>query len=146
MTETIRIAAFHPAGELFACITLEQTIEIRRVASSELLHTLSGHTNPILSLDFSPCEPLLASTGWDGAIRLWITETGVCLQTLRAPGPSAGMNTTGVTGITEAQKTALKALGAYEQSELNFCSHAFPTPFPTFFPRLACILSLITRR
>jgi WD40 repeat protein len=108
--------AFEPAGELFACITLKRTIEIRRVATGALLHTLSGHTKSIISFDFSPTEPILASTGWDGTIRLWHTETGACLQTLRAPGPYTGMNITGVTGISEAQKAALKTLGAYEQS------------------------------
>ena len=75
---------------------------------------MSGHTKPIISFDFSPTEPILASAGWDGTIRLWNTETGACLQTLRAPGPYAGMNITGVTGISEAQKVALQALGAVE--------------------------------
>lgn len=106
--------AFDATGELFACITLDQNIEIRRVATGALLHTLSGHTKPIISFDFSPTEPILASAGWDGTIRLWNTETGACLQTLRAPGPYAGMNITGVTGISEAQKVALQALGAVE--------------------------------
>ncbi|HMN30895.1 MAG TPA: hypothetical protein PKE45_22260 [Caldilineaceae bacterium] len=84
------------------------------VATGALLHTLSGHTKSILSLDFSPTEPILASTGWDGAIRQWNTETGAGPQTLRAPGPYGGMNISGVTGITEAQKAALVALGAVE--------------------------------
>jgi WD40 repeat protein len=108
------VVAFHPNGELFACITAEQTIEVRLVSTGMLLHTLSGHTKPILSLDFSPSVPILASGGWDSAIRLWNTETGAYLASLHSPGPYAGMNITGVTGITEAQKAALKTLGAYE--------------------------------
>jgi hypothetical protein len=39
---------------------------------------------------------------------------GVCLYTLRAPRPYEGMNIAGVTGISEAQKVALRALGAVE--------------------------------
>jgi hypothetical protein len=37
------------------------------------------------------------------------------VRTLRADRPYEGMNITGVTGITEAQKATLKALGAIEK-------------------------------
>jgi WD40 repeat protein len=106
--------AFHPAGSLFAGVTPEQAIELRAYPSGEVLHTLRGHTTAVLSLDFHPTQPLLASSSWNGAIRLWDTQTGDLLNTLSAPGPYAGMNITGVTGISEAQKAALRALGAYE--------------------------------
>jgi hypothetical protein len=33
---------------------------------------------------------------------------------LRADGPYEGLNITGATGLSEAQKAALKTLGAYE--------------------------------
>jgi hypothetical protein len=36
------------------------------------------------------------------------------LKTLRSDRPYEGMNITGVTGITDAQKATLKALGAIE--------------------------------
>ena len=110
------LVVFHPNGELFASITAAQTIEIRRVATGALLHTLVGHTQPILSLEFSPTDPILVSSGWGNVIRLWNTESGDALESLRSPGPYASMNITGVTGITDTQKAALKALGAYEQS------------------------------
>jgi hypothetical protein len=45
---------------------------------------------------------------------LWDVETGECLRTLRAERLYEGMNITGVTGLTEAQKATLKALGAVE--------------------------------
>jgi WD40 repeat protein/DNA-binding SARP family transcriptional activator len=110
------VVAFHPNGELCACVAAAQTIEIRRAATGALLQRLSRHTNHIMSLAFSPTEPILATSGWDSAIWLWNAETGACLNRLRSPGPYTGMNITGVTGITEAQKVALMALGAYEQS------------------------------
>lgn len=40
---------------------------------------------------------------------------GRCLKTLRADRPYEGMNITGVTGVTEAQKASLKTLGALEE-------------------------------
>jgi len=39
---------------------------------------------------------------------------GLCLQTLRTPGLYAGMKIAGVTGMSEAQKIALKMLGAVD--------------------------------
>ncbi|MDQ3248383.1 MAG: hypothetical protein M3Q45_04160 [Chloroflexota bacterium] len=42
------------------------------------------------------------------------SQTGECINTLLVEGPYAGMNITGVTGITRAQKVALKTLGAVE--------------------------------
>ncbi|HEY9656859.1 MAG TPA: hypothetical protein V6C65_00240, partial [Allocoleopsis sp.] len=57
----------------------------------------------------------LLSGSADETIRLWNVPTGECLKTLRVDRPYEGMNITGVTGITEAQKATLKALGAIEQ-------------------------------
>ena len=94
---------------------MDQAIEIRQSPTGALLHRLYGHSARVLSLDFSPTEPILASSSWDGAIHLWDLRTGASLATLRAPGPYAGVNITGVTGITDAQWVALRALGAIEE-------------------------------
>jgi len=51
----------------------------------------------------------------DGTIKFWDSQTGECVNTLRVEGPYAGMNIMGMTGITQAQKTALKTLGAIEK-------------------------------
>ena len=52
---------------------------------------------------------------WDETIKLWDTQTGECLRTLKIDRPYEGMSITGVTGISEAQKASLKALGAIER-------------------------------
>jgi WD40 repeat protein len=109
-----RVIAFSPRGDLLAHGIEEVSLVIRDVRSGTVIHMLRGHTSTIIGLDFSPTEPILASSGWDGPIRVWDVETGACLHTLRVPGPYDGMNITGVTGISEAQKAALKTLGAVE--------------------------------
>ena len=49
-------------------------------------------------------------------VYLWDAASGRCIQTFHAPHPYQGMNITGVTGISETQRAALKALGAVEAS------------------------------
>ncbi|HAA30813.1 MAG TPA: hypothetical protein DCE56_27835, partial [Cyanobacteria bacterium UBA8553] len=78
---------------------------------------LQGHTNWVFSLTFRPDSNILASGSWDGTIKLWDVLTGECLTTLR-DRPYEGMNITGITGLTEAEKATLKALGAVEDGAL----------------------------
>jgi WD40 repeat protein len=56
----------------------------------------------------------LASSSSDGTIKLWAVQTGECVQTLRSDRPYERMNIAGAQGLTEAQRAALKALGAVE--------------------------------
>ena len=74
--------------------------------------TLEGHQGQVLSIAYSHDGQLLASGSADETIKLWHLETGECLKTLRADRPYEGMNITGVTGLTEAQRGTLVVLGA----------------------------------
>jgi WD40 repeat protein len=93
------------------------------VQTGQVLKTLNGHTSWVFSTEFATgigptdhsANQVLMSSSADETIRLWNLQTGECLRTLRIPRPYEGMNITGVTGITEAQKETLKALGAIEQ-------------------------------
>ena len=67
-----------------------------------------------MSVVFSCDGHLIASGGFDETIKIWDSQTGECLKTLKAPGIYEGMNITGATGLTKAQKTTLKDLGAIE--------------------------------
>jgi WD40 repeat protein len=84
------------------------------VSSGQRRHTLRGHTSWIRALTFSPDGATLASSSDDETVKLWEVASGVCLGTFRAEGPYAGLNITGATGISEAQRAALKVLGAIE--------------------------------
>jgi WD40 repeat protein len=76
---------------------------------------LQGHLNTIYSLAFSSDGAYLASSGVDGTIKLWDVGTRACLQSLRSERPYERMDITGATGLTEAQRITLKALGAIEE-------------------------------
>jgi WD40 repeat protein/DNA-binding SARP family transcriptional activator len=107
--------AFSPDGATVACVTKEQDIELRDFNSGALVHTLRGHEMTVRSLRFNRTGAVLASGDWDGVVRLWDTAAGACIRVMRAPGPYAGMNITGVTGISAAQKAALRELGAVNE-------------------------------
>jgi WD40 repeat protein len=77
--------------------------------------SLRGHEGQIRSVAFTPDNQNLASASNDGTIKLWDLKTGTCIRTLRSDRPYERMNITGVSGLTEAQKATLKALGAIEK-------------------------------
>ena len=109
----------HPAGEILAAGGHDHVIRLLTLDTGRILGELPGHQHGIHCLKFSPDGQRLVSASADETVKLWEVDVsaggGRCLQTFNAPGPYAGMNITGVTGISEAQKAALRALGAVEE-------------------------------
>ena len=75
----------------------------------------TGHTEEVFTAQFHPNGHLLTSASGDGSVCFWETQSGALRHQLRVPGPYADMKISGVTGISEAQKAALRALGAVEE-------------------------------
>jgi hypothetical protein len=48
-------------------------------------------------------------------VKLWEAQCGACLRTLRPERRYERMDIAGLTGITDAQRSALRALGAVER-------------------------------
>jgi WD40 repeat protein len=86
------------------------------VHSGKCILERQGHQGTIRSFRRSPDGNRLASCGDDGAIMLWNLPTGELLSTLRRDRPYERVNITGISGLTEAQKATLRALGAIETS------------------------------
>lgn len=110
--------AFSPDGSQLASGSLDQTVKLWDVQSGTCVRTLAVVNQSVRSsIAFRPVGSKSGNTlatGSHSEIHIWNTATGERLKTLVPDRPYQGTNITGVTGLTEAQKEALKALGAAE--------------------------------
>ncbi|KAF9356631.1 hypothetical protein BGX26_004980 [Mortierella sp. AD094] len=82
-SDYVESIAFSPTGDRIASGGGDKTLRLWDVKTGACLLTLTGHTSPIQSLDFSPIEAQIASGGAaDKTLRLWDIETGACIRTL----------------------------------------------------------------
>jgi WD40 repeat protein/DNA-binding SARP family transcriptional activator len=121
-TNWIFSVAFSPDGTTLASGSADCTICLwdvstslnTSVASGTLRAVSRGHSETIYKVAFTPDGTAVVSSSFDGTIKFWDSHTGDYINTLHVEGPYAGMNITNITGVTTAQKVALKALGAVE--------------------------------
>jgi len=120
-TNWVASVAYSPNGNTLATASMDQTVRVWDTDTGLALRVLRGHTSWVLSVAFTrlrhksqELKQVIVSGSDDQTIRFWEIETGECIKTLSIERPYEGMNITGSTGLTEAQKATLKALGAVE--------------------------------
>ena len=106
--------AISPDGQTIASACQDKTVRLWETATGKCLHICQGHEYLVSGVAFS-ANGIVASGSQDQTIRLWNATTGECLKILQVERLYEGMNITGAKGLTPAQKTTLKTLGAVEK-------------------------------
>jgi DNA-binding CsgD family transcriptional regulator len=119
-TKYVLSVAFSSDSKSLASGSDDQSIKLWDVSTGQCRKTLQGHSNAVRSVAFRPASVMLVSGSQDETIKLWDTRTGKCLSTLRGERPYERLNISGVTGLTEAEKASMRALGARDQNIASF--------------------------
>ena len=69
--KNIITAALSPNGETLAWSLDDNTIQLLRISDQKFLHTLSGHTDMVTKLRFTPNGDFLVSASHDNSVRVW---------------------------------------------------------------------------
>jgi eukaryotic-like serine/threonine-protein kinase len=68
--------SWHPDGKTLAVAGADRMIHIWDVATRKVIMRLEGHQAEGINFTYNHAGDLLASTGWDGSLRLWDTRSG----------------------------------------------------------------------
>jgi WD40 repeat protein/transcriptional regulator with XRE-family HTH domain len=107
-----------PQGDILVSAGIDGTLRWWNVEKGECVYVRQGHQGWINSIAISLNGEMLASCGHDGLTQLWEMSSAEHLATLRADRPYERLSLVNVTGLTEAQKTTLRALGALEEASV----------------------------
>lgn len=105
-------AAFLPDNCTIVSASCDLSLKFWNRFTGECLQTLQGHTNWVWDLAINPDGQQLVSASEDESVRIWQLQTNKCLAVLKPDGPYRGMRIAGVTGLTLAQASMLRELGA----------------------------------
>jgi len=89
-SQNINAAALSPDGTTLAWSLADNTIQLVRVSDQKVLHTLTGHTDVVTKLRFTPDGNLLVSASHDRWVRIWDLQ-GNELRSFQPPSEVLGI-------------------------------------------------------
>jgi WD40 repeat protein len=133
-SQIVITAALSPDGQILAWSLDDNTIQLLRISDQKVLHTLSGHTDMVTKLRFSPNGDLLVSASHDNSVRVWnmqgeelrslqpvealgigISKDGSMLATVSFDGPVSQWDLDTLEKIKD-----LAGSGGYDTSDAEF--------------------------
>ncbi|MEM8804736.1 MAG: hypothetical protein AAGF01_01640 [Cyanobacteria bacterium P01_G01_bin.38] len=110
----IKTLCFNFDGRLLCSGSVDGSVKVWEMASGHCVKTLPIWSSAIQSITYNCKDSTIAASSTEETIRVWSLYTGEYVRTLRTNRPYEGTSISGVSGLTEPQKTALKILGAHE--------------------------------
>jgi WD40 repeat protein/transcriptional regulator with XRE-family HTH domain len=117
-SEIVYALAWSPTGAVLVSGGSDGILRWWDMQHGECVRVRKAHQGAVQSLKLSPDGRRLASCGDDGAINLWGLESGERLRTLRRDRPYERVNISGIKGLTQAQRSSLLALGAFDDGTI----------------------------
>ena len=114
-TGAVYSVAISADGQTVASCGFDGTGRLWDGSGGRPLATLEGHTGAVRGMAFGARGRMLASVSLDGTVKLWDASSFSLVRTLRADRRYERMDITRLTGVTEAQRAVLLALGATER-------------------------------
>ncbi|EDX87892.1 hypothetical protein S7335_5605 [Synechococcus sp. PCC 7335] len=115
--------AIHKNGRQATTSSTDSTIKLWELKTGICQEIQQAHNRWIKSLTYSPDGSTLASCSQDATIKLWQVASSppwlMLTQTLRMPRPYEALNVDCASGLSIAQRSALKQLGAIENGMIH---------------------------
>lgn len=102
-------------GRTVASADIEGTVQLWATETGELLATMPRHQGGVWGVALDGAGYQVASPGADGTVLIWAARSGALLHTLRSDRCYERLDITGLTGVTDAQRAAMVALGAVDR-------------------------------
>eukprot|EP00930_Biecheleria_cincta_P036250 TRINITY_DN24873_c0_g1_i1.p1 TRINITY_DN24873_c0_g1~~TRINITY_DN24873_c0_g1_i1.p1 ORF type:complete len:965 (+),score=198.32 TRINITY_DN24873_c0_g1_i1:81-2975(+) len=84
LPDELLAVAYSPNGKWLAVALLNHTVQLLFADTLKFHLSLYGHRLPVMSIDFSSDSQVIASGSADKNVRLWSTQFGNCLRSLKA--------------------------------------------------------------
>ncbi|MEM9816592.1 MAG: NB-ARC domain-containing protein [Cyanobacteria bacterium P01_D01_bin.6] len=111
-THAIKSLKFSPDQTILLTGSYDHTLKLWSMETFQEITTLKGHTQQVMAVDWSKDGNFLASGSSDERIKIWDAPTRECLRMLEPSRLYEGMNINKVKGLSTAQISDLKKLGA----------------------------------